>query len=57
MYTNADSLSNKMNDLLIFINSLNQMPNIIVVTEVNTKNWLLIIMKKILYFWVIIYLV
>ena len=38
MYTNADSLSNKMGDLNCFIKSLLFKPNVIAITEVTSKN-------------------
>ena len=38
IYTNADSLTNKLDELKIFLNSQKIKPNIIVVVEVNPKN-------------------
>ena len=35
IYTNADSLTNKRDDLLLFLNSLDFKPSIIIITEVN----------------------
>ena len=37
IYTNADSLTNKRDDLLLFLNSLDFKPSIIIITEVNSK--------------------
>ena len=38
LFTNADCLSNKRDDLLTFLNSLATKPNIIAITEVNSKS-------------------
>ena len=38
MYTNVDSLSNKMGDLNCFLKSLLFKPSVIAITEVNSKN-------------------
>ena len=38
MYTNADSLSNKINELKLLIRSLDKKPGIIAITEVKHKN-------------------
>ena len=37
IYTNVDSLTNKRDDLLLFLNSLDFKPSIIIITEVNSK--------------------
>lgn len=37
IYTNADSLCNKVSDLRILLGSMNHTPDIIVITEVNSK--------------------
>jgi len=37
LYTNSDCFSNKMNDLLDMLNSLKSKPNIIAITEINSK--------------------
>ena len=39
IYTNADCLTNKINELLVFINSLNSSPCLIIITEVNSKRF------------------
>jgi len=39
IYTNADSLTNKRDDLLLFLNSLDFKPSINIITEVNSKNY------------------
>lgn len=38
MYTNADSLENKVNDLKLIVDSLDIKPNIIAITEAKSKN-------------------
>ena len=38
IYTNADSLTNKMQDLNAFLSTLKDKPNIIAITEVNSKS-------------------
>ena len=38
LYTNADSLSNKINELKLLIRSLEKKPGIIAITEVKHKN-------------------
>ena len=37
IYTNADSLTNKRGELKLLLDSLDKKPNIIVITEVNSK--------------------
>ena len=39
IYTNADSLTNKRDDLLLFLKSFEFKPSIIIITEVNSKNY------------------
>ena len=38
MYTNADCLTNKREDLLVVLNNVNNKPDVIVITEVNSKS-------------------
>lgn len=38
MYTNADSLANKVEDLKLLVNSLDVKPNIIAITEAKSKH-------------------
>jgi len=43
IYTNADCLTNKFNELVCFIESLDEISHVIIITEVNAKNSIYVI--------------
>jgi len=39
LYINADGLINKRQELKVLINSLQEKPDVIAITEIKPKNW------------------